>query len=803
MRQFLSLAILLIVFNMSHAQEETQTYRLPAKEIVDLVDSPPTPAISISPKRDLILLLGRSSLPSIEEVSQPQLRLAGLRVNPDTNGISRLGSYFNKLTFKSISTLQEQHVTGLPEGARVNSIRWSPDGKFISFTITEEHGISLWVAETATGKARRLTEPVLNDLFGNSHLWLSDSRTLLCLMIDSQRPLPPSRPSVPKGPIVQESIGKKAPARTNPDLLKSPHDEDLFEYYATSRLARVTLEGQISYLTAATTITDYAPSPDGNYILLETIHRPYSYLVTYNRFPTRFELLDHKGKLLRRLLDRPLVEELPLGFGAVVTGPRGYGWRPDRPATLVWVEAQDGGDPKREASVRDRVWQLDPPFTGEARAIAALEMRFAGIIWSEDGLALISEFEWKTRRQRTWIFRPDATDYSPRKLFDRLTEDRYSSPGNPVLKQTAYGTLVLDCVGTTIYMIGAGASAEGNRPFLDRLDLETGKAERLWRSEAPYYEYPLAINGERVLTSRESVSEPPNYYERDLKTGSLRQLTNFPHPAPQLKDVQKELITYRRKDGVQLTGTLYLPPGYKKEQGPLPVVMWAYPQEFKTTEAASQVSDSPYRFVRIGYNGALFLLTQGYAVLDDPSFPIVGEGEKEPNDSYIEQLVASAEAAIDELVRRGVADRNRIAVGGHSYGAFMTANLLAHSRLFKAGIARSGAYNRTLTPFGFQSEERTLWQAPETYAQMSPFMYADRIKDPLLLIHGEIDNNPGTYPLQTERFYQALKGLGGTVRYVVLPNEAHAYRARESVLHTLWEMTEWLERHLKSKKNSL
>ncbi|MEM4251748.1 MAG: prolyl oligopeptidase family serine peptidase, partial [Candidatus Bathyarchaeia archaeon] len=509
------------------------------------------------------------------------------------------------------------------------------------------------------------------------------------------------------------------------------------------------------------------------------------------------ELLDKNGKLLHRLLDRPLVEELPLGFGAVVTGPRGYSWRPDRPATLTWIEAQDGGDPKQEAPIRDRVWQLDAPFTGEKCEIAALEMRFAGLIWSEDGLALISEFEWKTRRQRTWTLRPGA---EPRKLFDRLTEDRYSNPGSPVMKQTAYGTSVMDSTDSYIYMIGAGASPEGDRPFLDRLNLETGKTERLWRSEAPYYEYPIALTGNgRVLTSRESVSEPPNYYERDLKTGSLRPLTSFPHPTPQLKGVHKELITYKRKDGVQLTGTLYLPPGYKKEQGPLPVVMWAYPKEFKTTEAASQVSDSPYRFVRISYGDALFLLTQGYAVVDDPSFPIVGEGEKEPNDSYIEQLVASAEAAIDELVRRGVGDRNRVAVGGHSYGAFMTANLLAHSRLFRAGIARSGAYNRTLTPFGFQSEERTLWQAPETYVRMSPFMYAEQIKDPILLIHGEMDNNPGTYPVQSERFYQALKGLGGTVRYVVLPNEAHSYRARESVLHTLWEMTEWLERYVKGK----
>jgi len=337
------------------------------------------------------------------------------------------------------------------------------------------------------------------------------------------------------------------------------------------------------------------------------------------------------------------------------------------------------------------------------------------------------------------------------------------------------------------------------------VNLQTGASTRLFQSQAPYYEDPqilLDAEGTRALISRESPTEPTNYYVRDLAAnGKLRELTHFPNPLPQLVGVKKEQIRYKRKDGVELTGTLYLPPHYDpKKDGPRPMLMWAYPAEFKSADAAGQVTDSPYRFNRISYWGPQAFLTMGYTVLDNFSVPIVGEGSKEPNDTYIPQLVASAEAAVDEVVRRGVADRNRIAVGGHSYGAFMTANLLAHTRLFKAGIARSGAYNRTLTPFGFQSEERNYWQAPEVYNTMSPFNYADHIKDALLMIHGEQDNNSGTFPIQSERMYAAIKGLGGTARLVLLPNEAHAYRARESIMQMLAEMNNWLDVYVKQAK---
>jgi dipeptidyl aminopeptidase/acylaminoacyl peptidase len=351
-----------------------------------------------------------------------------------------------------------------------------------------------------------------------------------------------------------------------------------------------------------------------------------------------------------------------------------------------------------------------------------------------------------------------------------------------------------------LYLSGQGASPSGSMPFLDEMEIKTLKTTRKWQCQAPYYEIFYSFldpTADRILTSRESNSEQPNYFIRDLKRKNISQFTSFPHPFPQLENIQQEQIRYKRDDGIELTATLYLPSGFKKGSQSLPVLMWAYPEEFVDANLASQVKDSPNRFTRPSRLSPVLWITRGYAVLDRMGMPIVKQDTLEPNDTFIEQLVSNAKAAVDYLVDTGIADPNRIAIGGHSYGAFMAANLLAHTDLFAAGIARSGAYNRTLTPFGFQGEERNLWQAPETYLRMSPFMYAHKILAPILFIHGEDDNNSGTFPMQTERMYSAIKGHGGTARMVILPFEGHGYRARQSILHSVWEMDCWLEKYLK------
>ncbi|MCZ6688293.1 MAG: prolyl oligopeptidase family serine peptidase [Planctomycetota bacterium] len=777
-------------------------YRVPPKSIADLIDAPPTPGVSIGPHGKLMLIMHRPSLAPISEIAQPEFRLAGIRINPRTNARARR-SHFTKLSIKSISDRSEKNVSGLPPEARIQNVRWSPDGNRIAFTVAQRSGVELWTAEVRNGMARRLTKAVLNTVYGSAFQWSPDSQSIICRIIPSDRGSAPAKPDVPSGPTIRESSGRKAPARTYQDLLENAHDEDLFDHYLQSRVVRVSVDGKIKPMGSPGVITRALPSPDGRFILVETIHRPYSYLVPLSRFPRRIEVWSPDGKVMHLVADLPLREEIPIGRGAVATGPRSVDWRNDASATLYWVEAQDGGDPRKEADVRDRVYVLDAPFDGDPVELLSLGLRYSGMTWGSENLALAWEWWWKSRKIRTWIVNPSKPGSQLEVLFDRSFEDRYNDPGSPMLTETESGRSVLLTAdgGKTLFLRGSGASPEGDRPFLDRLDLASRETVRLWRSEAPSYESvaeildPVAL---KVLIRRESKTEPPNYFSRNLDSDRLDPITKFPHPAPQLRGVQKELIRYERADGVKLTATLYLPPNYTTADGPLPMLMWAYPREFKSAKSASQVRGSPHRFVRTSSHSPLLWLVHGYAVLDAPSMPIIGEGDEEPNDTYVKQLVASAQAAVDEVVRRGVADPDRIAIGGHSYGAFMTANLLAHSDLYRAGIARSGAYNRTLTPFGFQAEERTFWEAPEVYFAMSPFMHAQKVNEPILMIHGEADNNSGTFPMQSKRFYNALKGHGAIARLVMLPHESHGYRARESVMHMAAEMSDWLDKYVKN-----
>ncbi len=779
-------------------------YRLPSRKLVDVIDAPRTPRTSISPNRDMMLLMQRPGYPGIEELAERELRLAGLRIKPDNDSRSRVWPW-KELTFLRISDLERRPVTGLPGNPRIGSVAWAPDGERISFTNTTPDGVELWVAEAASGEARRLTGPVVSLTAGVQPSWLSDGSALVACLVPEGRGDEPAGSRVPSGPIIQENLGQLSPARTYQDLLASPHDEALFDHYLTTQLALIDLDGSITLLGEPAVRWSVDPSPDGTMLLVWTLHRPYSYVVPAGRFPMLTEVWDLEGNVLHTVADLPLRESIPIARGSTHEGPRSIEWRADAPATVVWAEALDGGDAGRETELRDRVFMLPAPFDGAPVVLATLELRYDEVLWGHGGLAMLSEWWWDTRTTRAWRVAPDAPG-EPDLLMDYSWEDRYNDPGQPVMTLNGYGRSVMLTAddANTIYLVGDGASPEGDRPFLDAFDTYHGETHRLFRSEAPCYERPVLVlnrTGRHVITTRESVEDIPNYFIRDLAEGTFRQITFSVNPLPEFARASKELIRYQRADGVDLTGTLYLPEGYDAERdGPLPMVMWAYPREFKSADAAGQVNESPYRFDWVGWWSPLVWLTQGYSVLDGPTMPIVGEGDAQPNDTHIEQLVASAQAAVDEVVRRGVADRHRIAIGGHSYGAFMTANLLAHSDIFAAGLARTGAYNRTLTPFGFQSEDRTLWEAPETYFEMSPFMHADKINEPVLLVHGEADNNPGTFPMQSERFFTALKGHGATVRLVMLPHESHSYRARESLLHLLWETETWLDTYVKNRE---
>ncbi len=803
MPRTLPIGFLALLVAFASFAQDVDVYRLPPPEIVALADAPLTPLAVLSPNGNSIALLDPAPLLTLGDLSQLELKLAGLRFNPSNHDQTR-PTYFGNLRLLTVTGAKEQAVSGLPSGAHIRNLSWSPDAKAVAFTVAGDAGLELWTASMATRAAHRVGTVLLNNVYpSRPYQWMSDSATLAVRALPTTQRTPPAVSSVATGPVIQENLGRTTPARTYPDLLKNPADAALFEYHLQSQPMLVTLDGTATPVGSAAGITRFEPSPDGRFLLTETVHRPFAYTLPESRFPRRLEIWDRSGTMVRSLADLPLAESIPTDFSAASEGPRDAGWRDDKPATVYWVEAGDKGNPRVAAAVRDRLFALEAPFTAAPTRLAELALRFEEVVWGRDDLALVSESWFKDRKTRTWRIDPSKPDQKAQLLFDRSFEDRYSDPGSPAVHPNRWGRGVLQIVdgGRSILLTGAGASGEGDRPFLDRLNLENGKKSRLWQSEAPNYEYVVDVldaEGKQLLTRRESVNEPPNFYLRDLGRKSLTALTRFPHPSPQLSRASKELIRYKRADGLQLTGTLYLPPGYDPKSGPLPVLMWAYPQEFKTASAAAQVTESPYRFIRISPMGPLPFLARGYAVLDNPSIPIIGEGKSEPNDTYVEQLVAGATAAVEELVRRGVGDRNRMAIGGHSYGAFMTANLLAHSNLFRAGIARSGAYNRTLTPFSFQAEERTFWEASETYMKMSPFTHAQKINTPLLMIHGMEDNNTGTFPIQSDRLYAALKGLGATVRLVMLPYEAHGYRARESVLHMLWEMDTWLDHYVKN-----
>jgi len=770
-------------------------YQEPHQTIIDIADAPASPRISISPDFQWCILRTPRKYTTILELSQPELKLAGMRFRPETLAPTRTTVY-TEIVLLNMETLETHRIEGLPDELRSLSRAWSPDGTMVAITNETANGVELWLIETSSLSARRLTEPSLSLTAKAFPKWLPASNgILICTQVGNAVP-PPSENYVPAGPVVQETTGEEAPVRTLQDLLRNNHDEDLFTYYLTSQLSVVDLNGNISAVGTPGIIWDFDPAPGKDLVLVHILHEPFSYSVTASRFPMRIEVRDLEGHTVHTVADLPVRDNIPLAFGSVYNGPRSVEWRADTPATLCWVEAVDGGNAGESADYRDQVFLLKAPFEESPCELALLQNRYGGIDWGTDSLALISEWWWPTRNMRTWRIAPDYPEFSAELVFDYSWEDAYNDPGTPMTIFNETGRRILFSTdGESIWMTGNGASPEGNIPFLKRVDLNTLESVEVFTSEAPYYERPMAFadnSGNNLLFLREAPQEYPNYFMRNLSDGTEYRVTDFPYPTPQMLGISKELITYTRSDGIELSGTLYTPPGYSRNDGTLPVIVWAYPEEFISSDAAAQITSSPYEFDYVGWWSPLIWLSMGYAVLDDPSMPIIGQGNNSPNDTYIQQLVMNAQAAVDAVVDIGVGDRNRFVIGGHSYGAFMTVNLLAHSDLFAAGLARSGAYNRTLTPFGFQSEQRTLWEAPEVYWQMSPFMFADEINEPLLIIHGAEDSNSGTFPIQSERLFGAIKGMGGISRLVMLPLEGHSYSARESVMHTLWETGNWL-----------
>lgn len=801
----ISLLLFLGISFFSFSQENIG-YQEPPKEILDLANAPSTPRIRMSDNAENIVFLYSNNYKSIETLSETEMRLGGLRINPKTNINSRQ-RYYNDIKVRIGKNGTESTVNGLPSKGRFANFSWSPDQQKMAFTNTTTTGVELWVMNIKGKNANKLTSPTLNANMGSPYSWFKDSNSLLVKFISKERKeLIDTKTSIPSGPTVSvNQKGKKAQNRTYQDLLKNKTDEHNFEQLAISELQKVDLKGNKSTWMKDNMYRNISFSPNGNYIMVTTIQKPFSYLVPYYRFPFITNIYDTNGNLITTPLKVPLIEDLPKGFMAVRKGKRSLGWRRDKPATIFWAEALDEGNPDNKVPFRDEVFELEAPFNGKAKSLIKTIGRFSNINWGNNNTAIAQDYWWNTRNTKSYLFNPSNNSKKPIIIHDRNYQDRYNDPGSFVTKRNEYGQYILEIINNDVFLTGDGYSKKGKFPFVDKLNLKTLKTSRLYQSKltnkVESIVTSLDMKKGEIIVGIESKSEFPNYFVRNIKKKStpITPLTTFQNPYKSLQSIYKKVIKYKREDGLELSGTLYLPSNYEKEKK-YPMIMWAYPREFKDKSSAGQSTSSSNEFTYPWYGSPIYWVTRGYVVLDDASFPIVGEGKEEPNDTFVKQLVGNAKAAIDAVDGLGYIDRNRVAVGGHSYGAFMTANLLSHSNLFAAGIARSGAYNRTLTPFGFQSEERSYWEAPEVYYNMSPFMHADKMKTPLLLIHGEADNNSGTYPLQSERYFNALKGLGAPVRLVMLPKESHGYRAKESIMHMLWEQDQWLEKHVKNRK---
>lgn len=800
MRQFL--LIITCLFSMQLMAQDAVQYQLPPKIIQDLALAKPTPTVSVDNKGEWMLIIERNSYPTVEELGQPEVRVAGMRINPNNFSLSRQ-NFINNFKLKNIIKGKEYKISGLPLNLLSTTAVWNEQQTKIAITNVTASQVDLYVIDVATQKATRVNKSPLNIVMGGAFSWFDDN-TLLYKTTIAPASAMPKKPITPKGPTVQENYGTASPRPTFQDLIKSPYDESLFEFFTKVQLVK-NVNGVETKINAPAIYTLASISPNKKYLMVRTISKPFSYAVPANGFNSTVTIHESNGKLIKDLVKLPSAETAPGGNDNVQDVPRSIQWRDDEAATVIWCKPLDGGLIKNTAEFRDAVYSLTAPFTGEAKEIFKTKNRYAGVAWGNSNFALV--YEVLRGKAKTWVNRVNPSSGVMELLLERSLNDAYADLGNPVTTKNQYGREVVIPENNQLLMNNTtGASPKGDLPFLSRFDLATKKNEILWRCNEDVYEVIIDVLDAKtlkVVTRKETQTVVPNYYIKVVNSMQKEeQITNFTNPYPSLEGIIKQKISYKRADGVDLTGDLYLPKGYDVvKNGALPVIMWAYPREFTNASDAAQIRGSKNLFTRINWGSPIYWVTQGYAVLDNAEMPIVStSADKKPNDDFIEQLKLNARAAIDKLSDMGVGDSTRVGVGGHSYGAFMTAHLLSHTNWFKAGIARSGAYNRTLTPFSFQNEDRTYWQAPQLYFDMSPFSYAHKIKTPILLIHGEADDNTGTFPIQSERMFQALKGNGGNVRYVTFPYEAHGYRGKENILHLLWEEHMWLEKYVKGKK---
>lgn len=781
-------------------------WQSPPEEVMEVLHAPQFPWVWTAPTGEYLLLADPVLYPPLADLAAPTYKLAGIQVNPVTNG--NHGQYGG--TSARLVRVEDGATIplDLPSDVKVFQIKWTADGQRFALVVGHANHIGLWVG-SLDGNVVEMEGLALNPLVGNAVSWLPDQKRLLIRRIPQRGPVPePS--AVPLGPEVLEGIGASARSTYEArNLLETAYDDALFEYYTTSEL--VILDPATNHIEVIGPPAVYSMaqfSPSGEYLLVERLIAPWSHEVAWWRFASEVEVWNDQGERVATIASLPVADAVPVR--GVPLGPRSFSWRPTAPHTLFWVEALDGGDPSATVPHRDRLMRLEAPFTTEPQLVFKAEHRIQSSrnAWSAEGDTLmLTQYERNRRWRYVWLL--DVEEGESRLWFDLDEKDRYGNPGYPLFQILPNGRFVMRQHGDAVYFRGSGATDQGDRPFVDLRHLETGETERLFRSDRDRYENFVTFSGDenRFVLRSESAIDVPNYYlasfgeaieaaEGEATRTLIREpITHFNDSTPQLRTIEQRIVRYEREDGVPLSFRLYLPPAYEAGT-PLPTVLYAYPREYSNAATAGQVTGSAQRFIRLYGASPLYFLLQGYAVLGQTTMPVIGDPET-AYDTFVPQLIANAEAAVKKAVELGVTDPDRIGIIGHSHGGLMVANLLAHTDLFRAGIARSGSYNKTNQPFGFQSERRSLFDARDAYIQLSPTFFADQINEPILLIHGDDDSNPGTPPFQSQVLYEAVRGSGGTTRLVLLPFEDHNYRARESVEHALWEQFRWFDQYVK------
>jgi len=818
----------------------SSSYEEPSDVLKRLFLPPKDPSLTLSSDYQWLVLTQEPPLPSISLLAKPEEKLAGIRFDPKLLSPSRL-DYATSLALQHMVTGDVQKMD-LPEDSEgIRYIRFHPSRPTFVFAskVKNEPLLELYKCELVENLWRMKKIPLgcrrMNFVSGCAYQFTAHGGRLLVKTVPANWPDEPPKEPVSVGPSVQVVAkgAADAPGRTYQDLLKNKYDEAKLRHYLTTELLRIDIESldvkTVGQSGGGRLVRSIQCSPCSRFLLV-ALTTTFSYSVPISRFGRAVRVwdLDSDGDV--EVASVPVDDEIPLGYDTCSRHPRSFQFHPCEDHTIIHALAADGGkslaDPfeggERDAlyvqTLDDRTLTLENPIKW-----VGLEWRYNDLEFTESGIAMIDEYRWNDRMQRKWML-DDKKESKTRLLWERSWENRYDSPGEPLTRRGKGGKyLIVQPTPTSIYLSGSGASPNGDRPFLDQLDFaaEDIKTTRLWRCAAPLegeldaakevggvlpsvrrdvYESLVCLlyDNETIMFSREGKIKPRNYFLTKLQDESKSeiQVTDVAHPQPDLLAITKELVQYKREDGVDLTADLYLPANY--DGTPCPTLFWAYPREFKNAKAAGQLQGSKHRFVSAHWASPVHWAAKGWVIMDDFSLPVIGEGDVRPNDTFIEQIVSGAKAAVDYVTSRGVCDPKRCAVGGHSYGSFMTAHLLSHTSLFAAGIGRSGAFNRTLTPMSFQSEDRSIWEAQDTYITMSPLMHVKKYSlqecvGKLLLIHGEADENSGTYPMQSERYFAALKAFGIESRLVILPHERHSYRAKESILHMAWEQEEWLK----------